>query len=77
MNENDFKQALAQFSRKPADELAMSDNLTAIGVDSIDVFEFTMNVEDATGSSVDVTKAITSVQDLYDCVVEATGARGV
>jgi acyl carrier protein len=77
MNENDFKQALAQFSRKPADELAMSDDLTAIGVDSIDVFEFTMNVEDATGSSVDVTKAITSVQDLYDCVVEATGARGV
>lgn len=77
MNENDFKQALAQFSRKPAEELAMSDDLTAIGVDSIDVFEFTMNVEDATGSSVDVTKAITSVQDLYDCVVEATGARGV
>ena len=76
MNENDFKQALAQFSRKPADELAMSDDLTAIGVDSIDVFEFTMNVEDATGSSVDVTKAITSVQDLYDCVVEATGVRG-
>ena len=76
MNENDFKQALAQFSRKPADELAMSDDLTAIGVDSIDVFEFTMNVEDAIGSSVDVTKAVTSVQDLYDCVVEATGVRG-
>lgn len=77
MNENDFKLALAQFSRKPADELAMSDDLTAIGVDSIDVFEFTMNVEDATGSSVDVTRAVTSVQDLYDCVVEATGVRGV
>lgn len=76
MNENDFKLALAQFSRKPADELAMSDDLTAIGVDSIDVFEFTMNVEDTIGSSVDVTKAVTSVQDLYDCVVEATGVRG-
>lgn len=76
MNENDFKLALAQFSRKPADELAMSDDLTAIGVDSIDVFEFTMNVEDATGSSVDVTRAVISVQDLYDCVVEATGVHG-
>ena len=76
MNENDFKQALAQFSRKPAEELAMSDDLTAIGVDSIDVFEFTMNVEDAISSSVDVSKAVTSVQDLYDCVVEATGVGG-
>lgn len=76
MNENDFKQALAQFSRKPAEELAMSDDLTAIGVDSIDVFEFTMNVEDAIGSSVDVSKAVTSVQDLDDCVVEATGVGG-
>ena len=54
----------------------MSDDLTAIGVDSIDVFEFTMNVEDAIGSSVDVSKAVTSVQDLYDCVVEATGVGG-
>lgn len=71
MTEHDFKQALAPFTSKGLSELAMTDDLAQLGVDSIGVLELTMNIEDEIGSSVEITDALVTVQDLYDCVAEA------
>lgn len=73
MNETQFKDALAEFTAKTADQLEMTDDLVALGVDSIGVFEFMMKVEDQTGITFDVDDTVASVQDLYDCVLEAAG----
>lgn len=73
MNETQFKDALAEFTAKTADQLEMTDDLVALGVDSIGVFEFMMKVEDQTGIAFDVDDTVASVQDLYDCVLEAAG----
>ncbi|HEU5129947.1 MAG TPA: acyl carrier protein [Glycomyces sp.] len=72
MNETQFKTALAEFTTKSADELAMTDDLAALGVDSVGVFEFVMKVEDATGrQGIEIDESIASVHDLYECVLEA------
>lgn len=72
MTETEFKKALAEFSDKSADELSMGDDLAEIGVDSIAVYEFVMTIEDVVGrQDLDVTDAVTTVQDLYDRVLEA------
>jgi acyl carrier protein len=72
MTESDFKQALAEFSSMTADELAMSDDLEEVGVDSIAVYEFMMAIEDKIGPQhPDLTDNVKSVQALYDCVLEA------
>ncbi|WP_100448682.1 acyl carrier protein [Glycomyces xiaoerkulensis] len=72
MTESEFKNALAEFTTKTAGELAMTDDLEEIGVDSIGVFEFMMKIEDTVGKQgVEVTDSLVSVQDLYDRVQEA------
>ncbi|THV24615.1 acyl carrier protein [Glycomyces paridis] len=73
MTETEFKQALAEFATKTADELAMTDDLAEVGVDSIAVYEFLMTVEDRTGAkSAEVDDKVASVQDLFDAVLEAS-----
>lgn len=72
MNETQFKAALAEFTTKSAHELTMTDDLAALGVDSVGVFEFVMKVEDATGwQGIAIDESIASVHDLYECVLEA------
>ncbi|WP_164545015.1 acyl carrier protein [Antribacter gilvus] len=72
MTEPEFKSALAEFTSKPADELEMTDDLSEIGVDSISIFEFMIKVEDVVGrQGVDMGDSVSTVQDLYDTVLEA------
>jgi acyl carrier protein len=72
MNETEFKQALAPFSSEAAEDLALTDDLAEVGVDSIAVYEFIMTIEHLIGpQDPDLTDNVKSVQDLYDCVLEA------
>jgi acyl carrier protein len=72
MTETEFKNALAEFAAKTAGELAMTDDLADIGVDSIAVFEFMMTIEDVVGpQGLEVTDGLSTLQDLYDCVLES------
>lgn len=76
MTEEEFKEALAEFTSKSADELLMGDDLAELGVDSIAVYEFIMKIEDVVGQQdLEVTDSVTSVQDLYDRVLEAAEQR--
>lgn len=72
MNETEFKEALAAFATTPAEDLAMTDELDEIGVDSISVFELMIELEDRVGE--DATRIdddLSTVQDLYDHVQRA------
>lgn len=72
MTETEFKEALAEFTTKTADELLMSDDLSELGVDSIAVYEFVMKIEDVVGrQDIEVTDTVSNLQDLYDRVLEA------
>ncbi|MFD0556976.1 phosphopantetheine binding protein [Stackebrandtia endophytica] len=72
MTEAEFKEALAEFTTKTADELLMSDDLSELGVDSIAVYEFVMKIEDVVGrQDIEVTDTVSNLQDLYDRVLEA------
>ncbi len=71
MTEKEFMEALAEFTSKTAVDLRMADDLAAVGVDSIGMFEFQMKVEDAVGPDVEIHEDVKSVQDLYDCVLTA------
>lgn len=73
MTEEQFKAALAEFTSKTAEQLEMSDDLAQLGVDSIGVFEFMIKVEDVIGAGLDVDDSIATVQDLYECVLDAAG----
>lgn len=69
MNETAFKEALAAFATKSADELAMTDELDEIGVDSISVFELMIKIEDTVGEhATKIDDDMATVQDLYDHV---------
>ena len=69
MNEQDFRNALEEFTSKKADELSLGDDLAALGVDSIGIFEFQMKVEPWVGTDMEIHEDVKSVQDLYDCVL--------
>lgn len=71
MNEQTFLDTLAPFTAVPADALALTDDLAQIGVDSISIFEFVMQIEDLLGHSVEVTDQVVTAQDLYDAVLQA------
>ncbi|GAA1848872.1 phosphopantetheine-binding protein [Myceligenerans crystallogenes] len=72
MNETDFRNALAAFATKSADELEMSDRLDEIGVDSISVFELMIQIEDTVGEhATKIDEDMTTVADLYDHVQKA------
>lgn len=71
MTETEFKQALAEFTDKTPETLAMTDDLAEIGVDSIAVYEFMMTIEDVVGEGVEVDDAVASVQDLFERVQDA------
>lgn len=72
MTEQEFKDAIAEFTAKTADTIEMSDGLEDIGIDSIGIFEFLMKIEDVVGSDdIEITEDAETVQDLYDAVLEA------
>ncbi|WP_030160857.1 acyl carrier protein [Glycomyces sp. NRRL B-16210] len=71
MTETEFKKALAEFTDKTAEELAMGDDLAEVGVDSIAVYEFMMTIEDVIGEGVEVDDSVASVQDLFERVQDA------
>ena len=71
MTELEFLEALAEFTKKAAGALQVSDVLAELGVDSIGIFEFAMKVEDLTGQAVDISRPISTLQDLYDCVLDS------
>ncbi len=72
MTETDFIASLAEFTTRTPETLTFTDELEAVGVDSIGIFEFTMKVEEELGRPVEFTDRIATVQDLYDCVEAAT-----
>ncbi|GAB3166466.1 hypothetical protein GCM10027059_25600 [Myceligenerans halotolerans] len=72
MNETEFKEALAAFATKSADELTMADELDEIGIDSISVFEFMIRIEDRVGEhATKIDDDLATVQDLFDHVQKA------
>ncbi|MDO5084145.1 acyl carrier protein [Arachnia propionica] len=77
MTELAFRNALADFTIRTPETLQFSDNLAEIGVDSIGVFEFAMRVEEELGRSVQFNDQVTTVQDLFDCLEDASRMAGV
>lgn len=75
MTEQEFKEALAEFTTKTPEQLEFSDDLAELGVDSIGVFEFCMKVEDAIDAPLQITESVKTVHDLFDCVVEASSGQ--
>ncbi|MDO5093106.1 MAG: acyl carrier protein [Propionibacteriaceae bacterium] len=71
MTEHDFLTALAEFTTRTPETLALSDDLAAVGVDSIGVFEFSMKIEDELGQPIQFNDNVKTVQDLYACVEDA------
>jgi acyl carrier protein len=72
MTETEFKEALAAFATKTADEVEMTDELDEIGVDSISVFELMIKIEDQVGQhATKVDDDMLTVQNLYDHVQKA------
>ncbi|GAB4084601.1 hypothetical protein GCM10028784_12310 [Myceligenerans cantabricum] len=72
MTETAFKEALAGFATKSAEELAMTDELEEIGVDSISVFELMIKIEDQVGEhATTIDGDMSTVQNLYDHVQKA------
>lgn len=74
MNETTFLEALAEFTVLTPDTLNLSHNLAEIGVDSIGIFEFSMKVEEELGHGVQFNGQLTTVQDLFDCIEDASRA---
>ena len=72
MTETDFIAALAEFTTRTPETLSMSDDLAEVGVDSIGVFEFSMRVEDELGQAIQFSDSVRTVQDLFDCVEDAS-----
>ncbi|WP_130873386.1 acyl carrier protein [[Pseudopropionibacterium] massiliense] len=73
MTEIDFITALAEFTTRTPETLTLADDMDAVGLDSIGVFEFAMKLEDELGQTIQFTDNVTTVQDLFDCVEEAAG----
>ena len=73
MTEIDFITALAEFTTRTPETLPLADDMDAVGLDSIGVFEFAMKLEDELGQTIQFTDNVTTVQDLFDCVEEAAG----
>lgn len=77
ITEQQFVEEMAEFTAKESREIEMSNSPDEIGMDSIGVFEFLMKLEgilDVEG--LNITDAVSSVEDLYDEVrrqVEDTG----
>ena len=71
MTEQDFRNALTEFTSKTAEELSMDDDLAALGVDSIGIFEFQIKAQDVAGQDIELNDDVRTVQDLYDCVLAA------
>lgn len=74
MTETAFFEALAEFTTRTPETLAMSDVLAEIGADSIGILEFSMKIEDQLGRSVQFSDQVSTVQDLFDCVEDASRA---
>ena len=73
MTEIDFITALAEFTTRTPETLTLADDMDAVGLDSIGVFEFAMKLEDELGQTIQFTDNVTTAQDLFDCVEEAAG----
>ncbi|GAB4084596.1 hypothetical protein GCM10028784_12260 [Myceligenerans cantabricum] len=72
MTETAFKEALAGFATKPAEELAMTDGLEEVGVGWSSVFELMFAIEDQVGEHATMIGApLWTVEDLYDHVQQA------
>ncbi|MFT4295999.1 MAG: acyl carrier protein [Micropruina sp.] len=71
MNEEEFKGIIEEFTEKPAAELSMDDDLGAVGVDSIGMFEFLLKLEGVLGEHrIEVTPEVETLADLYDAVLD-------
>lgn len=68
MTEIDFITALAEFTTRTLETLTLQDDLAAVGVDSIGIFEFSMKVEDELGREIQFNENVKTVQDLFDCI---------
>ncbi len=71
MTEIDFITALAEFTTRTPETLTLQDDLAAVGVDSIGIFEFSMKVEDELGREIQFNENVKTVQDLFDCINDA------
>ena len=65
MTETNFITALAEFTTRTPETLTFEDDLTAVGLDSIGVFEFSMKLEDELGQTIQFTDNVTTAQDLF------------